>query len=149
MIRMNEDAKLAMKIYRSPIYEVINKINLHYDRDWTQSGEGAYRALSKSSNSESITKYGEKEKPDLFYFDFVRLQSMADDLHDFYINRYKDRKKVVEMEVFLDNSELEFTDGVEIGALNNLACEVQKVNICPGSGHEMINDKIMLILKEY
>jgi hypothetical protein len=53
------------------------------------------------------------------------------------------------MDLFLDNSGLEFADGVTITPLSSLLCEVQKANLYPGSGQEMRNDKVHLIVKEY
>lgn len=172
MIRMQEDGRTTLRgPRRSPLDEVINKINLHYDKDWSKSGDEAYRKISKATDSTSITHYGEKEKPELFYFDFVTIQAMADDLRDFCISRYKNRKKISSMEIFLDNSELEFADGTsmefpsdylisEAGNRlisedgdylitdNNLLSEIQKVNIYPGSGKEMRNDIINLVMRE-
>lgn len=149
MIRMQDDAKTTRTLSRSPLDEVINKIEVHYDRDWTQSGDDAYKGLSKTSDATSITAYGEKEKPEIFYFGFVTTQSMADDVRNFYIARYKNRKKLVEMELFLDNAEVEFGDDVTITPQSNLLGEVQKVNIYPGSAMEMRNDKLTVVVKEY
>lgn len=149
MIRMNDDYKTTIKMRRSPLFEVINKITVHYDKDWSKSGDEAYKGLSQTSDSISINKYGEKERPELFYFDFVTSASMADDLRDFYLVRYKNRKKLVETEVFLDNSEIEFADALTIEPQSNLLCETQKANIYPGSGKDIRNDKITLVVREY
>lgn len=150
MISMNDSFKTSTRgPRRSPLDEIINKITIHYDKDWSKSGDEAYKALSPASNSASITKYGEKEKPELFKFDFVTLAAMANDMRDFYIAKYKDRKKLLEIELFLDNSELEFADAVTITPQGSLLCEVQKSNIFPGSGKENRNDKIILIVREY
>lgn len=149
MIRMQEDAKTTRRLFRSSLDEVINKIEVHYNRNWSQTGNNAYKAVSKTSDSASITAYGEKEKPELFYFDFVTTQAMADDVRDFYLARYKTRKKLVTMELFLDNVELEFRDEITITPQSNLVGEVQKVNMYPGSGKEMRNDKITVLVREY
>ena len=149
MIRMETDFYTTVRIERSPLSEVINKINLRYKRDWSKSGDDAYSGISKGSDATSITRYGEKERADLFIFDYVRSQTMADDLRAFYLARYKDRKKVVTLEAFLDNVELELADGVTVDPLGSLLCEVQKVNISPGSGRDMKNDRIQLVLRQY
>lgn len=149
MIRMNDDYKTTMRVHRSPLYEVVNKISVHYNKNWSKTGDEAYEGLSQTSDSASITKYGEKERPELFYFDFVTHDAMANDLRDFYLARYKDRKKLIEAEVFLDNSELDFADAVTIEPQANLLCETQKANIYPGSGKDMRNDRIVLIAREY
>jgi len=66
-------------------------------------------------------------------FDFIRDATMAADLRDFYLARYKDRKKVITGTVFLDNCEIEYADVVTFAALSNLVCEVRKAGISPGS----------------
>ncbi|GER92691.1 hypothetical protein A45J_0409 [hot springs metagenome] len=149
MIRMQDDYKTSMRVRRSPLHEVINKITIHYDKNWSKTGDEAYKRLSQASDSVSVNKYGEKERPELFYFDFITIDAMANDLRDFYLARYKDRKKLLEMEVFLDNSELEFADALTIEPQSNLLCETQKVNIYPGSGKDMRNDRITLVAREY
>ena len=149
MVRMGGNFRTTLRTERSPLDEVINRINLKYNRDWSKSGGDAYRGISKTSDGVSIARYGEKQKAGLFIFDFVKLKSMADDLRDFYLARYKDRKRRFAMEVFLDNGELEFADTVSLGPAGNMLCAVEKVNIEPGSGSSMRNDRIHLVLKEY
>jgi hypothetical protein len=144
------DSRTTMRVRRSSLQDIINKINIHYNRDATKSGDDAYRSTTRTaSDATSIARYGEKERPELFKFDFVQAQTMVEDIRDVYLARLKDRKKVVEMDLFLDNSELEFADGVTITPLSSLLCEVQKANLYPGSGQEMRNDKVHLIVKEY
>ena len=116
---------------------------------WSKSGDDAYRGISKGSDPVSIARYGEKQKADLFIFDFIKLKSMADDLRDFYLARYKNRKRIFTTEVFLDNGELEFADAICLEPAGNTLCEVAKVNIERGSGKDMRNDRIHLVLKEY
>ena len=149
MIRMDENNKTTLKLARSPLEEVINKIKIYYNRDWLKTGEEAYASISSASDSTSITTYGEKENPYVFFFDFVTEQSMANHISSFYLARYKARKKLLSMEVFLDNCEIEFADALTIVPQNNLLVEVQKVNHFPGSGQSMRNDRILLIVKEY
>lgn len=100
-------------------------------------------------DSVSIARYGEKEKTELFMFDFIRLPAMAQDVAGFYLARYRDRKKVVSLEVFLDNAQMEFADAVTISPMSDLLCEVQKVNVHPGSARAMRNDVISVIAREY
>ncbi len=149
MIRMREDYKTTTRVRRSPLEQVINKISLHYDRDWTKQGITAYKAVTTAEDATSITRYGEKEKPHLFDFDFVTTSGMANDLRDFYLNFYKNRKKLVAMDLFLDNSELEFADAITVTPLGSLVGETQKVNFLPGSGIEMRNDRLEIIVREY
>ena len=142
MIRMGSGFRTTLKTERSPLDEVVNRINLRYNRDWSKSGDDAYRGISRGSDPASITRYGEKQKAGLFVFDFVRQKSMAEDLRDFYLARYRDRKRLFSMEVFMDNAELEFADAVCLEPAGNTLCEVAKVNIRPRQreAHEKRHD---------
>ena len=112
MIRRQEDHRTTLKgPKRLPLHEVVNVIDLLYDRDWTKDGPDSYEALEPGSDATSIGKYGEKQKPELFFFDFVVDQAMAADLLAFYIARLKDRRKDFHMELFLDNFDLTFGKG--------------------------------------
>ena len=148
-ILMIDDGSTSMRVKRSPLEKVINKIVLQYDRDWSGDGEEPYRKTISGSDSGSIAKYGEKENPDLFRFDFVRSEAMATNLLNFYLARLKERRKLVNLVCFLDLIELEFGDPVNIPSLNYLVCEVQKVNVRPGSGVRDRIDQIELELLEY
>lgn len=148
MIAMNDDNTTTLILRRSPLDEVINIVHLYYNRDWSRSaGREAYQAITRTENAASITAYGEKERPDTFLFDFVTDAAMAVDLRDFYLARYKDRKKVVNLTAFLDNFELEFADAVILASTGNLLCEVRKVGITPGESG--MNDKVLFTAREY
>jgi hypothetical protein len=151
MIRMNDDYTTSVRgPSRSPLDEIINKVTLYYQRDWSKpEGREAYQAVVTVENAASIAAYGEKEKPDLFLFDYIRDATVAADLAAFYLARYKDRKKVISMDLFLDNAELEFADAITVTPLSALVGEVRKVNFAPGSGRDMRNDMITLTMREY
>jgi len=147
MIGMLSNYATTVRISRSPLDEVVNYIDLYYKKDWSLSGDDAYQAISSTSDATSIAAYGQKDKPDTFKFDFVTSATMAADLRDFYLARYKDRKKVVKMGLFLDNAEMEFADAVTITPLGSLVCEVRNVAFQPGSA--TANDTIELTVREY
>ncbi len=149
MIGQIGNNRSSVRVERSPLDEVINKVRAKYKRNWSESGDEAYSMLYEASDTASITRYGEKENIGLFEWDFVNSSAMAADVGAFYLARYKERKKVVSMDLFLDNCELEFGDVVTITPLSSLVVEAQKVNIYPGSGQSMRVDKINLIGKEY
>jgi hypothetical protein len=149
MIAMSADFKTTRELSREPLTDILNRIQIHYDRDWSKTGEDSYTGLTLDTDSTSITRYGEKETPSLFDFDFITASAMAADLGDFYIARYKARKKSVKIVLFLDNSELEFADGITVTPEGSLLCEVKKVNIQPGSGLQNRNDKITIYAGEY
>ncbi|MCK4786203.1 MAG: hypothetical protein KAV87_20770 [Desulfobacteraceae bacterium] len=150
MIRRQEDHKTTLRGPKlSPLHEVVNVIDLHYDRDWTKDGEEAYKALEPGSDVTSIGKYGEKDHPELFFFDFVIDQTMAADVLAFYLARLKNRKKDFSMELFLDNSDLIFGKGITLEPAGNIVCEVLKINTYPGSGKDMRNDQVILSVRGY
>jgi hypothetical protein len=144
----NSDHTTTMQISRSPLSEIINKVTVHYNRDWSLSGgRDAYQANTTASDATSITAYGEKENPDLFLYDFVTLSAMATDLRDFELARRKDRKKDISGDLYLDHVELEFADAVTLTEAGGLLCEVRKVGVSPGAGNQM--DKLTLEAREY
>lgn len=150
MIRRQEDHRTTLRgPKRSPLHEVVNVIDLHYDRDWTKDGEDGYKALEDGSDATSIGKYGERQKPELFFFDFVIDQAMAADVLAFYIARLKDRKKEFYKELFLDNSDLTFGKGFTLEPAGDVVCEVLKTNAYPGSGKDKRNDRIIVESREY
>jgi hypothetical protein len=149
MIEADENGRRLMMVEDSPLREITNKVRARYDKNWSLSGESAYSGLYETSDSTSITRSGEKEDPPLFCFDFITLSAMARDVADFYLARLKDRKKIVTIPLFLDNTEMEFADAITIASLSNLVCEVQKANLQPGSARDMRNDKIQIIAREY
>ena len=133
----------------SPYSELINKIALHYNRDWNKSGEGAYRGIKKDSSSTSITRYGEKEIPELFFFDFVRDTPMALDVLAFYLAILAWRKRVYTLPVHLDLSTLLSGDGITLEPEDNLTCQVRKMNYRPGNGEADRIDGINMTVREY
>ncbi|MBW2644596.1 MAG: hypothetical protein JRE23_00200 [Deltaproteobacteria bacterium] len=150
MIRRKEDHRTTLRgPKRSPLHEVVNVIDLHYDRDWTKDGEDSYEALESGSDATSIGKYGERQKPELFFFDFVIDQAMAADVLAFYIARLKDRKKEFYKELFLDNTDLTFGKGFTLEPAGDVVCEVLKTNAYPGSGRARRNDRIIVESREY
>ena len=147
MTGMLSNYATTTRIWRSPLDEVVNYIDLYYKKDWSLTSDEAYQAISSTSDATSITAYGQKDKPETFKFDFVTSATMAADLRDFYLARYKNRKKIVRMTAFLDNSELEYADAVTLSALSSLLCEVRNVSFQPGSAEA--NDTIELTVREY
>lgn len=136
----------------SPLTELINVFEVLYNRDWTLEGEDAYRGILKEPTTPasdlSVQRYGQKSKPDLFRFDFVVDEAIAQDLLTFYRNTYKDRKKVFEVEVYLDLFDLTFGKGVTLHPKDDILCEVQAVDLHPGNGRSKRIDKVKLKLKE-
>ena len=118
------------KVERS---EILNKIHLLFNRDWRQArSDSAYQGISKASDLDSISKYGEREQPELFLFDFVTDPALADSLRDFYLAHYATRRWIHEFEVFLDHSALEFGDAVTLAWDGDKIGQISEARHSPG-----------------
>lgn len=95
--------------------DVVNRINLLYNRDWTKTGDEAYKSAYTISDAGSIATHGEREQPDLFRFDFVAGASSATPVADYYLAHCKNRPWQHEIELFLDSADIEWGDGVTLG----------------------------------
>ena len=125
--------------------EVLNSINIKYDRDWSQSkGETAYRGLSSGTDPASITTYGLRERPELFQFDFVTDANMAVDLLSFYLGWYPLRHWLHEFGTFLYDAELEFGDVVALGFSGGAVGQVIEGGLQPGDNST--SDTISLVV---
>ena len=143
---LKEDGTRAISRTKTLPQDVINKINLHYDKDWGKSDTRLpYKGVVKLVDQASIDRYGENEKPNLFNCDFITTYAMANSVAQFYISKYGARYWLNAFEEYLDMCELEFSDGVLQSFLDNKVCEVQEVRFSPGDASKM--DKITIITK--
>lgn len=118
--------------------DIVNRINLRYNRDWTQAeSDEAYLGLSSTSDATSITDYGERERPDLFRCPMITSATMADSVRDFYLADLKRRKWLHEFEVYLDHAELEFGDVVTLGFAGSTVVELLQAGPAPGDTQTM------------
>ena len=132
----------------SPLHEVINFFNIKYDRDWTKSGDDAYKGIKKWSDATSITRYSEKQKPELFIFNFCTSTDMITHVGDFYLAKLKDRKRCFKWETALMNEDLEFGHGITLVPPGNILCEVRTPDLHPGSGKKDGIDSITIKASE-
>jgi hypothetical protein len=79
----------SMGAERQPVNEIVNHIDLFYQRDWTADDNSAagYSASTTGRHTVSINQHGSRKRPDDFLFDLVRTSGMASNLVDFYIDR--------------------------------------------------------------
>jgi len=139
----------------SGLLDVVNTIEIFGDRGWRQSGGSpdAYQQTARSSDSASITKYGERERPQLWLFDFITDLTLLTTLRDFYLARLKDEHRQLTFDVFLDHSELEFADAITLQhpliPSGSSAGEIIETNYHPGSGRDARADRIQLTIQEY
>ncbi|CAI2719740.1 hypothetical protein [Nitrospina watsonii] len=111
VVRDAETGLLRMRFYRTPFDDVVNLIELRYDRNWVEGGRRGWTAASDTSD---IGLYGQQEHPALFEFDWTRSTDQAEDLARFYLAESSRPQTLVEMEVFPNHLELEPGDVVEI-----------------------------------
>jgi hypothetical protein len=97
---------------KCPRTDVINKVEVFFNRDWTAAGKqaDAYKNSVGQSNQASIDIFDVQERPDMFLFDFVTSGPMANDLAAFYPQFYGDRKWRISFKTFLDQSKWGFGD---------------------------------------
>jgi len=136
--RLDSDGRRVLTRKKTELTEVINKINLLYNRDWAQDkSDTAYRSTRLVQDSTSQGIYGLQEQSSTFKFDFITLDGDAAGLCAFYLSNYKDRHWIAEFDVFLDHSEIEFGDYVQLDFLGGVRGTVLSASHSPGSTTEM------------
>lgn len=132
--RIDGEGRRSLARHKTPLEEIINRIAILYDRDWSQRGgdDTSYRAATTDTHPGSITNHGERERPELFRLDFCTGQAMAESLRDFYLATYQRRRWIHQVDVYLDHSELEFADAVTLGFLADQVGTIQQARFSPG-----------------
>lgn len=102
----------SMGATRQPVNDIVNHIDLFYQRDWTTNDETAagYSASTTGNHALSIAKHGTRQQPDTFLFDLVRSAGMAADLVDFYLDRLAVPSTYYTLNAYLEQFGLERTD---------------------------------------
>lgn len=135
---LGPDGKKKYRRRKAELSDVINRVNLLFDRDWSKpGGADAYRKVSSASDAGSIYTYGEREQPELFRFDFITGTAAAEMLRDYYLGYYKTRRWLHEFETYLDRYELEFGDVVTLAFSDNQVGQILNVGFNPGSSREI------------
>ena len=114
--------KSGLSLSRTEEDEIINSLDIHYIRDWARPSSsvnylgiaGSSAAYPASGDPASVAAHGQRFPAKPFLFGFVRDAAMASDMRDFYIARYKDRKRRVLLDLFLDCFELEEGDVIGV-----------------------------------
>ena len=128
--------------------DVINKIKVLYNRDWTSSNkstESYKQATTPITSTESIRRYGEHEVPELFMFDFVSDPTMAGDLAVFYLAMYAFRKFRATFTTYIYAARYEFGDIVRLIFEDGLTGVVVEAGDAPGGTDQM--DKINFVVE--
>jgi hypothetical protein len=113
MIRLDASGRALLRCERTPNRNIVNTIDLRFKRDWSTK---EYGLIESASDTDSISRYGRREKPDDFDFDWTRMQPQAQDLVSFFLAQHKEPSDVLEFEMFLDNVELERGDLLKISS---------------------------------
>lgn len=111
MIRIGANGRSTVQVERTPNRNIVNTIDLRYKRDWSSD---EYDAIESEADSDSVSRYSRRERPEDFEFDWTRLQGQSSDLVAFYLAQYRDPSDVLSMELFLDNIEIERGDIIEV-----------------------------------
>ncbi len=109
-----ESGKSLLSWKRAPLTQIINAITARYLRDWSNSSAEPYGATSSANSAPSITRYGTQTKDNLFKWDFVGNQTMADTLVAFYLTTYATRRTYVYLVVYRDKLAISFGDIVTL-----------------------------------
>lgn len=139
--RIDSDGKRMLTRHKTDISEIVNRITLLYNRDWTQSGDAAYQSSVFVEDAASQSVHKIQERPELFKFDFVT--SGASALAALILADLKARHWIAEVELFLDHIEKEFGDPVQL--LDLFAGRVLSAEPTPGSFNAI--DSIKLIVR--
>ena len=152
----------GIRISRTGKYEIINSLDIHYQRDFINGGRSAaYLAVCSSSalyphggDTISVSKYGELMPGHPFLFDFVVPDAQASDLRDFFITRYKDVKRRIEVFTLLDCFGIEPGDMILFNwpttyfSLSGAQFFVEEVSFLPGSFNKKRSDQLRLTVRE-
>ncbi len=111
MIRLKPNGQSVVQVERTPNRNIVNTIDLQYQRDWSTK---EYESIENDSDADSVTRYGRREKPGDFEFDWVRVQVQATDLLGFFLAQHREPSDVLDIELFLDNIEIERGDLLSI-----------------------------------
>jgi hypothetical protein len=111
MIRLDGTGSAVIQVERTPNRNIVNTIDLLFNRDWSS---GEYDSIENSSDADSVTRYGRREKPEEFEFEWTRVQVQATDLVAFFLSQHQEPSDVLNLELFLDNIELERGDLLSI-----------------------------------
>jgi hypothetical protein len=152
----------GLRISRTGMSELINSLDLHYQRDFTKSGNSAgYLSVCSSSalypsggDTSSVSRYGKMTPSRPFLFNFISFASEASDLRDFFITRYKDVKRRIEFFTFLDCFGVEHGDIISLDwpsaafSLSGAEFFIEDVSLVPGGYKKKKPDLLRLIVRE-
>lgn len=122
---------------RQPLTDIANRIELFYNRDWSDGGD-SYQASVTRESAASISQFGLKTDADAFKFDLITSAVMAGKVADFYLSERAWPSTFYTFTAYLPQFDLEKEDVVTVTAsFNNmiaLPMVVRAVDRVFGSG---------------
>lgn len=151
-IAKNEIKRHSMSVQRSKIGDLVNYFNAYYDLDHSKETRSAAACKSNKNYTDatSVGLYGQKEPKGYdFIFDAVTDSSMLDHVCAFWLSFLKDIRSVPEFVVFLDNSEIEPGDIIDLthdlDSMSAYVCEVLKIQHIMGNKSQIDCVKVTAI----
>jgi hypothetical protein len=142
----NEIKRDSLSVQRSPVAEIINLFYIYYNLDITKSASdpASYNSALQFTDAASVALYGMQEwtgQADLFCFDAVNLDAMAQDVGNFLIGWHKRSRKMPTFGVFLDNININVGDIIDLthplDTMNGFIVEVLKLIYHLGSAKQI------------
>lgn len=155
----------SLSVARSELADLVNTINLHYGRDWSNSrNSAAYSANVFRQDQVSVDAYGAREQTDRFLCDFIGSANatMAGDLADFWLSRLKSPARLLSFQAKLDQYELLPGDIFTLDFKTKLTATVERydglngaqgflvesVDIAPGSARDRRATRMAITARE-
>lgn len=106
----------SFAVEKSPVDNIINRIDLFHDIDRLSEAFGSeqYRATAFESDKVSIARHGERKKDEMFLFDLIRNQTVANHIADYYIWALGETTTYYSFNAYLENFDLEKDDYLTI-----------------------------------
>jgi hypothetical protein len=136
-VAVSDDGRRRISMRKTALQDLVNTINLQYDLDYSRRtiDDSAYQSISHATDPASIAIHGTREKPESFRCQFVASAAHADQLRDFYLAWFAQRRWLYTLTLYLDHAELEFGDKVQLDAISGQIGTVTEAAITPGSEH--------------
>lgn len=111
----------SISAQRQRVSDLINSITLFYSRQWTSADAGTegFTASVAGLNNTSISQHGTLENRDLFTFDLVTSETMANDLLAFYLENLAYPSTFYTFDTYLSQLELEKEDCISLTSTFN------------------------------
>ena len=101
---------------RSSVDDIVNKIDLFYmlNRASEATGSERFNASVKVEDLDSIAKHGERKNDDMWMFDLVRNQAMAEHIASYYLWALGETTTYYTLRTYLDHFDIEKQDHIRI-----------------------------------